>query len=159
MNVQLHKVLFEEKEVLENIIEYYVYDFSEFLEIDLSTSGNFGFYSLGTYWTDTVNHHPFIIKLSDKIIGFVLVKKIRSNGHMINTIAEFFILKRYRRRGLGESAAKEIFNMFKGNWEVTQIEKNIPAQTFWRKVISEYTSDHYSETFNDGKWHQSFVSN
>jgi predicted acetyltransferase len=129
------------------------------LDIDLSAFGNFGFYSLEMYWTDTLNHHPFIIKLSDKLIGFVLVRKIHSNGQIINTIAEFFIAKRYRHRGLGESAAKQIFSMFKGSWEVTQIEKNIPAQVFWRKVISEYTSGNYSESFHDGKFHQSFVKN
>ncbi|WP_274366296.1 GNAT family N-acetyltransferase [Paenibacillus thermotolerans] len=158
LDIELYKVPFEESRVLENIIEYYVYDFSEYLDIDLSESGNFGFYSLEKYWTDTDDHHPFIIKLSDKIIGFVLVRSIFLNGEKTNTIAEFFIMKRYRRKGLGEIAAKRIFSMFQGAWEVTQIERNLPAQTFWRKVISEYTNGTYVETYHDGKFKQSFNS-
>lgn len=111
--------------MLEHLIEYYVYDFSEFLDIELSENGDFGFYSLDPYWNDQVNHSPFIVKLNDKIIGFVLVEKVEKHGEETNKIAEFFITKKYRRNGYGKIVAKQVFDMFRGSWEVTQIEKNI----------------------------------
>jgi predicted acetyltransferase len=88
----------------------------------------------------------------------VLVKTIDSENELVNTIAEFFITKRYRRRGLGESAAQQVFDRFPGKWLVTQIEKNIPAQTFWRKIISEFTNGEYEDSFSSGKRRQTFVS-
>lgn len=135
-----------------------MYDFSEYLDIELSENGNFGFYSLDPYWDDQVNHSPFIVKLNDTIIGFVLVKRVEKNGEEINKIAEFFIAKRYRRNGYGKIIAKKIFDMYRGSWEVTQIEKNMPAQVFWRNVISEYTNGIFEERFYDGKFHQTFVN-
>jgi len=159
MEINLHKVPVEERQVLEHLIEYYVYDFSEYLDIELSENGNFGFYSLDTYWNDPVNHSPFIVKLNDTIIGFVLVKRVEKNGERINKIAEFFITKKHRRNGYGKLAAKQVFDMYRGSWEVTQIEKNIPAQVFWGHVISDYTSNTYEEHFYDGKYHQTFVNN
>lgn len=54
-------------------------------------------------------------------------------------------MKKYRKAGVGKRAAHMVFNMFQGEWKVSQIESNIPAQCFWRNVISEYTRDQFEE--------------
>ena len=36
--------------------------------------------------------------------------------------------------------------MFPGGWEISQWENNLPAQNFWRQIISEYTNEKY-DTF------------
>ncbi|WP_010095006.1 hypothetical protein [Ornithinibacillus scapharcae] len=61
------------------------------------------------------------------------------------SISEFFIMKKYRRLGLGKSVASDIFRLHKGNWEVFEIEKNKPAQVFWRNVIKEFTRGDFTE--------------
>ena len=33
------------------------------------------------------------------------------------TIAEFFILRKYRRQGVGDMAARHVFDLFPGPWE------------------------------------------
>jgi len=35
--------------------------------------------------------------------------------------------------------------MFPGRWRVEQEEANIPARTFWQKVISRYTNGQFEE--------------
>jgi len=55
-------------------------------------------------------------------------------------------MRKYRREGIGKTAAFFIFDKFRGVWEVHQLENNQPSQHFWRKIISEYTHGQYSET-------------
>ncbi len=55
-------------------------------------------------------------------------------------------MKKYRRKGVGKTAAKKVFDMFPGGWEIAQWSNNLPAQNFWKQVISEYTNEKY-DTF------------
>lgn len=78
---------------------------------------------------------------------------IREVGQIDSTInysvAEFFVMKKYRKRGVGQYVAVEIFNKYSGFWKVAQIESNIPAQIFWRKTIEKYTNNNYQEIRED----------
>ena len=38
-----------------------------------------------------------------------------------------------------------LFAKFQGKWSVIQEEANYPAQSFWRKVINEYTKGNFTE--------------
>lgn len=133
-------------------MELYEYDFSEFSNSDLDENGRYGYKYLDNYWQEE-NRHPFFIKVDDKLAGFVLVNKHTYLSDDANAIAEFFILKKYRRGGIGSNAAKQIFDMFPGKWEVTQTNQNKDAQKFWNKVVNEYTNGNYKEVVLDNeKW-------
>lgn len=79
--------------------------------------------------------------------GFSLVREIgtNENNQTIYSMAEFFVMKKYRKLGVGQHAATELFNKLKGTWKVAQIEANIPAQIFWKKTIEKYTKNNYQE--------------
>jgi len=62
-------------------------------------------------------------------------------------ISEFFIMRNYRRRGVGAMVALHIFDMFPGKWEVQETANNRAAHAFWRKVIGDYTQGAYKEVF------------
>ena len=47
--------------------------------------------------------------------------------------------------------ARRIFDLFPGRWRVAEEEANTPAQMFWRKVISGYTSGGFKE-IRDDEW-------
>lgn len=64
-------------------------------------------------------------------------------------IAEFLIMPRFRRNHIGKKVAYEIFEKFKGDWEVQPMENNPIAYSFWKNIISEYTNGNYI-TKNDG---------
>ena len=109
------------------------------------------------YWEGNNNSFPYVIKMDDKYVGFVLVKLIyKSIDRNYFSIAEFFILKKYRREGIGKAIAIKVFNLHKGHWEVYQKNTNRPAQIFWSKIISEYTKEQFKERFEDGKTIQNF---
>ena len=138
-------------------MQYYIYDFSEFIKYDVENDGLFAPYpNLADYWKDDNNKFPYLVKQNDKYVGFVLVKLIQSNERNYFSIAEFFILKKYRRSGIGKLVAVEVFNLHKGYWEVYQKISNNPAQVFWNKVISEYTNGQFREKLEDEKRIQNF---
>lgn len=142
-----------EKAVLGNLLELYLYDFSEFDGGEVGPDGLYGYDYLDLYWTEA-GRHPFLIRVDDQLAGFVLVNRhnylpTQQNAH---AIGEFYMMKKYRRRGVGEKVAVQIFQLFPGKWEVAELAENLPAQQFWRKVIGRFTQDQYEEFFLDNQY-------
>jgi predicted acetyltransferase len=96
-----------------------------------------------------------MIKKGEKYVGFVLVSKNKSDMNYFS-IAEFFIMKKYTGEGIGKEAARHLFTLHKGDWQVHQRENNISAQEFWRKVINKYTDGQFSERLENGRRIQNF---
>lgn len=157
MNFTLVRASEKYKAVIQNLMQFYIYDFSEYVKYDVEDNGLFAPYPhLEDYWKETNKKFPYIIKKDDKYVGFVLVRFIESQERMYFSIAEFFILKKYRRTGIGKAIAIKVFDLHKGQWEVFQKESNKPAQIFWKKVIEEYTKGQYKDRSEDGKRIQNF---
>ena len=51
----------EQEPILANLLELYVHDFSEFLDLDIGEDGRFGYPSLPLYWSEP-DRHPFLIR-------------------------------------------------------------------------------------------------
>jgi GNAT superfamily N-acetyltransferase len=60
--------------------------------------------------------------------------------------SEFFVLRKYRRQGVGKTAALLIFERYPGPCRVDQEPGNLPAQRFWRRIIGEHTHDSFEES-------------
>lgn len=136
-----------EQALLENLAQLYCYDFSEMLEMHVDESGRFSGVDLTPYFRDETKH-PFLLRVEDKIAGFALVSarsKITGKPGVFD-MTEFFVLRRFRRHGVGRAAAFAAFDRFGGPWEVRQREDNPNATAFWRRTIDEYTAGHYEET-------------
>jgi predicted acetyltransferase len=147
--IELIRVLKEEEQTLHNLMQFYIYEFSQYIpSITLEENGAYKPFDLTPYWSSP-NHHPFFIKKEEELIGFALVES--AEGVDPNTILEFFIIRKYAGNGYGKIAATEIFKLFPGKWQVTQIEKNEPAKAFWRKTISTFSEGNFIETTDDHK--------
>ena len=74
--------------------------------------------------------------MGGRLAGFALVKdRADFAGAGVREINEFFVLRKYRRRGVGTRAAEALFALFAGRWEVAELVWNVAAQRFWRRVI------------------------
>lgn len=138
-NLELIPATPEQAPILANLIELYAYDFSEFLAIDLEEDGRFSYPTLPLYWTEP-DRHPFLIRIDHKLGGFALIKKgseVFDNPHVWD-LAEFFILRRFRRHGVGIIAAHKLWSLFPGPWEVRVMQANTAAQPFWAKAIASF---------------------
>lgn len=147
MNISVEPILIEQKSVFIQMMELYNYDFSEFSDDDINEYGYFGYSRIDDYWNEE-GRYPFFIRVDGKLAGLVLVRSCSEYNHLSNphNIAEFFVMKKYRRKGVGKVAAMKIFDMFPGGWEISQWANNLPAQNFWKQTINEYTNGKY-DTF------------
>lgn len=148
MIISIEPILIEQKSVFVQMMELYNYDFSEFSDDDINEYGYFGYEYIDAYWNEE-GRHPFFIRVDGKLAGLVLVRSCSEYSNLSNAhnIAEFFVMKKYRHKGVGKVASMKIFDMFKGGWEISQWANNLPAQNFWKKIINEYSNGKY-ETFS-----------
>ena len=154
MDIQLLEASIRHKQVLERLMQFYLYDFSEFEYFDISRDGLYENEHLDLYWTEP-DRHAFMIRVDDQLAGFVLVNSYvcleESQG--AKSIAEFFVMRKYRRQGIGRIAALRVFDLFPGKWEIRQIHSNTAGQLFWRNVIGECTGGRFAETLLDNdRW-------
>ena len=138
MKIEMLPVKEEEKTILGHLLELYNYDFSEFEDTDVNALGLYGYSYLDCYWTDD-SRYAYFIKVDGKLAGFVMVCDYCYVSKDRDTLflSEFFVRRKYRRKGIGEIAAKEVFNKHKGKWELTMHPKNTTALKFWKKVVTE----------------------
>ena len=136
----------DDKAVLLALNELYTYDFSELLGLDVGEDGRFGGARLDRHFEDP-RCHPFLIRVDGKLAGFALhegrSRLTRDEG--VNDVAEFFVLRKYRKHAVGTRAACALFDRFPGPWEVRQVRANAGATAFWRKVIERYTGGAFEE--------------
>lgn len=152
MEVKIVKASIDQKIILRHLLELYRYDSSEFDKEDVNNHGIYGYKYLDNYWTETDERFAFLVKVNENYAGFALVRKINKNGEFTEfyySMAEFFVMKKYRKNGIGRRVAFQIFDLLSGEWVVGQVEENIPAQKFWRKIVTEYTNDSYKEIQKD----------
>jgi len=144
----------QDQPVLRRLMSLYVYDFSELIGLDVEEDGAFELPELTPYWRDPWRH-PFFIRADGKLAGFALVhgRSRLTGADGIHDMAEFFVLRKYRRRGVGEQAARELFGRFPGPWEVRERSANLDAIAFWRRVIDRHTGGQFREVlWADDTW-------
>jgi predicted acetyltransferase len=125
--------------ILANLLELYAHDFSEFHDVELGADGRFGYRHLPLYWSEK-DRKPFLVWVDGKEAGFALVKRASevSGDADIWDVAEFFVLREHRRRGVGVAAAHEVWRRLPGRWEVRVMESNQGACRFWERAVAKF---------------------
>ncbi|MFL5802895.1 MAG: GNAT family N-acetyltransferase [Roseiflexaceae bacterium] len=155
MQIALLPAAATDQSALANLIQFYEYDLSELDGADVDEHGRFSHARIDSCRAE-VDCHPFLIQADSLLTGFALIKRrsllhTPAEGH---TVTDFFVLRRFRRQGLGRAAAMALFDRFPGPWEVASCARNVPAHVFWRSVIDRYTAGRYAETwFQTPVWH------
>lgn len=157
MNIELKRVKVEDKEILRNLLEKYDYEFSQWDNRDVNKLGLYGYDYLDCYWTEE-KRWAYFIEVDGKLAGFIMVNNYpEADEETDYSLAEFFILYKYRRCGIGKFAAIKVFDMFNGKWQLKRHPKNIASVHFWDNVVSEYTKGKYrlvesypNSEYNDG---------
>ena len=141
MRVMVHVVSaeFPSKPVLWNLLQLYAHEFSEFTDQDVGVDDTYAYEYFDRYWIDP-DRHPYLCH-DGRLVGFALVHSGEPHD-----MAEFFVMKKYRRCGLGTDAAHEIFALHPGAWQVRQMAANTRATAFWHRAIpvpfEEVVDDH-----------------
>ncbi len=70
---------------------------------------------------------------------------IRDNSLDFN-MAQFFILPKFKNKGIGRFVARQCFEKFEGLWEVMVIPENKGAYQFWKNSIDQFTKGKFEES-------------
>ena len=141
MRVEVEKAPEGVRQTIWNLMQLYFHAMTEFSPREVDNQGLFAYQYFDSYWSDG-DRYPFLIRADSAIAGFALVR-FDEQGRA--DMAEFFVLRAHRRGGIGSAAARQLFEMFKGRWQVRQEPRNVVAQKFWRGVISEHTGGDFED--------------
>ena len=144
MNIFLEKVDVNDKEILYRLLQYSLFEESENDLNEMNDKAIFEYQYFEKYFTDKDRDAYFIKeKNTNKLLGFAMINtytQIFDNGH---SIAEYMIIPKYRRNKIGKKIAIELFNKYKGNWEVKPSLNSNKAYLFWENVIKDYTNNNF----------------
>ena len=112
-------------------------------------------------WFGDSSVNPLVILRGSEPVGFAMVARgsaAPARDPVDYRMAEFFVARPYRRRGVGRLAVELILNRFAGRWEITEYLRNPVAVSFWRRVVANYTQGRYQERVTNGEVRQVFES-
>lgn len=134
----------EDKEVLYNLLEKYLYEFSQWEKTDVNENGLYNYEWLDYYFTEE-KRYPYLIKIDDKLAGFVLISDYPEVPEETTDycLSEFFIMHKYRRKGYGRRVVFQILDKHHGRWQLKCHPHNLASVRFWNSVINEYTKGKY----------------
>lgn len=137
--------------LLQRMLELYQHDLSDIWDQDLDDQGLFG-YELDRFM-DPPGAWAYVFRVEGHAAGLALVDtRVRIAGDDF-WMDQFFVLRKYRRRGMGAAAARQVFALHPGRWQVGQMPHNLAAQAFWRRVIGQCTAGQYTEEqLSAGRW-------
>ncbi len=138
----------DDRTVVRRLIQLYHYDFSEFDGADVNRHGEYLHPYFDEYWTAD-DRRAFLFRADGNWAGFAFVYTGEPHD-----IAEFFVMRKYRRHGMGRRAAVSLFERFPGRWTVRQLPANTAATAFWRQAIPWP----FDEEERDGEVVQSFTT-
>ena len=125
--------------LLGNLLELYSHELSDvFPSVVLGADGRFGYPQLPLYWSEPSRRFAFLIRVDGQVAGFVLATRESSSvaDPQVLDVAEFFVLRRYRRQGFGQLAAELLWCRLPGCWTVRIAEANRIALEFWAIVVA-----------------------
>ncbi len=136
----------QQRTALRNLSRLYTYDLSErsphLKKFVCDAEGNYD--ECVQPYLDASDCDCYLIDVDGEWAGFVIVRKITTEtdgSTPICQIAEFFVLRKFRRRGIATQAAHAAFDRYSGIWEVHVLPENEQACAFWQLAIETYCTN------------------
>lgn len=146
-----------QRPLLERLLQLYLHDFSKRAPRDMpwgevDEDGLFAYTpTLDPYWREP-GHAPLLIRDDGRVAGFVLLNRRSVLDHPVDrAVAEFFVLRKHRRAGVGTHAAHLAFRRYPGWWEAAMHRYNPDALPFWRSAVHALPATRVEEHLGDGR--------
>lgn len=138
-DVYLIKVNDDQRDLLWNILQKYLYELSQYYNFEIDNNGNIYYKYFDAYFENEACREAFLFYHNNKLIGFSMINSHSPNGEAIDHfVGEFTVFPQYRNSGLSTKAAKALFKNRKGIWQLKYSYKNQRAAKFWNKIILDY---------------------
>jgi predicted acetyltransferase len=155
-NVTLTEAPAARMPTIANLMQLYLHDFSEFAAVatahgEVDADGRFAYAGLDDYWRED-GRLALTIEADGRLAGFALINRWSAlNRPLDYSVAEFFVMRKYRRIGVGSQAARLLFARFPGRWEAPVAWYNPPALAFWRRAVAACADGTVEECAGDGE--------
>ena len=139
-DVSLSAVSRSEGPLLGNLLELYIHDLSGVFEVSLGADGRFGYPNLASYLAGRSDRFAFLIRCGEDVAGFALVTRgspLAEDPDVLD-LAEYFVLRRFRGRGVGQAAAHLLWDRLTAKWTVRAAVIHPDAVAFWRAAVAAY---------------------
>jgi predicted acetyltransferase len=129
--VDLVRVGDDDKPVLANLVQFYCYELSAVRGYEVTEHGLYVPRYLDHYFLEP-ERDAYFVRHETALAGFALARGLSTGDR---EVAEFFVMRRHRRAGVGRRAAGQLFAMHPGRWFVAFDDENRDAAAFWSSVV------------------------
>lgn len=102
---------------------------------------------------------PFLIRANHTLAGFILLETgqfaPKKTGEDYYLSEFFFILKKYRRKGVGKQAVQQLWRRYPGKYLLGELHQNEAAIKFWTSLYEAYNLK-YKDYRDEKLYYQSF---
>lgn len=130
MDLELVQARESDRAVVGQLLEFNSYEFSGIDGRAIGRDARYGYRYLDAYWSEP-GRIPYLLRAGNELAGMVLARRVGA----VMSVAEFLVLPKFRRAGVGTQAARQLFAAHPGPWEVHQVVGNHQATSFWRRAI------------------------
>lgn len=147
--MEIYEAKIEDYPTVQNMAKFYVYEMSRSCgksskSWKIPNTGMYECFDFKKYFVNA-DRKAYLIKVQGELAGFVLLHQSSLLRQSEWNIGEFFIIARFQGSGLGQRVAFAIWKMQKGFWKFYVHPENTPALAFWRKVVSAFSKDQFTE--------------
>jgi predicted acetyltransferase len=128
---------------IENMMQFYCYDFSEYLLLPLNAAGMFTLSPKAEYWAKPATQ-AFLIRVDGEMAGFVTVDDEIEEPGAEHNIGYFWVSRAFKGQGVGREVVRQLLARISGEWQVFYIKANLGAAGFWGKVIPVCTRGNFT---------------
>lgn len=135
--------------IIGHLLELYLYDMAEIYRFPVGPDGLYAYDRLDEFWV-----HPHLILSNDDIAGFALIiERCPITGRSpCYFMAEFFVMRPYRRQGFGTGCALGLIGEYPGLWHVGVVERNHQAAKFWAHLFEPFQTRISHHEHDDERW-------
>jgi predicted acetyltransferase len=147
--VQIVRIGANERPIIENLLQLYLHDMTAELPFSIGEDGHYEYDYLDRFW-----RYPYLIRVGSEIAGFALIidECPISGASPCFFVAEYFILRAYRGRGVGRSAFEQLLAEHAGRWHLGVIRRNASASAFWSCVMASHPHFTKEHQFDGESW-------
>jgi predicted acetyltransferase len=138
-----------DRSLFKNLIQLYLYDMASETRFALGEDGIHDCGLLDQFWD-----RPYLVRVAGEIAGFAPVISACpvTGASDCWFMAEFFVLRPYRRMAVGRALFTATLSRHPGQWHVASQVRNTAAGAFWARVIDRACSDAVSVSLDDADW-------
>lgn len=138
MQIELAPTTVEQLPLIANLYQFYAYESSDWEQEDVELDGRFYIHEphLQRYWQEP-QWSAQLILADGFIAGFLLIERSELPGINALELADLFILKKYRRQGIGRALVEQVILADGGSWLVSFYPQDHLASSFWNQLFKQ----------------------